>query len=122
MEISGVVIHIGEIETGQGKKEPWQKQLIVIETPGQYKNKVAVYYWGAMTDTITQIGQEITAHVNVNSREYSGKWYTELRVWKTVKTGFTELPESRLSKEAKSYDDDTSSSTIYVGGSGDLPF
>jgi hypothetical protein len=100
MEIKGTVVEIGPIESGQGKKDMWHKQTIVLKTIGEYPKTVAVMYWNAMTDTITQIGQEITAHVNAESRSYNGRWYTELRVWKTEKTGFMPPPESRRSREA----------------------
>ena len=82
MEIKGTVIQILEIETGQGKKEPWQKQCVILETPGQYRKKVAVHFWGAQVDTITRINHDVTVHVNPESREFNGKWYTELRAWK----------------------------------------
>ncbi len=130
MEINGTVIEIGPIESGQGKKDMWHKQTIVLKTIGEYPKTVAVMYWNAMTDTITQIGQEITAHVNAESRSYNGRWYTELRVWKTEKTGFMPPPESRRSKEAAqdSHDDyshghqATSNPAGSEVDSSDLPF
>jgi len=31
------------------------------------------------------IGEKITASLNLESREYNGRWYTEARAWKVAK-------------------------------------
>lgn len=100
MEITGKVLEIHEIRSGQGKKDTWYSQQIILETIGQYPKKVAIQYWGAMVDSLTEVGQEVTVSVNPESRSYNDKWYTELRVWKTNKLGQSQPPESRRSKEA----------------------
>lgn len=100
MEITGKVIEIHEIRSGQGKKDTWHNQQVIIETIGQYPKKVAIQYWNAMVDSLTQIGQEVTVSVSPESREYNSRWYTELRVWKTNKLGDSQPPESRRSREA----------------------
>lgn len=127
MEITGTVLEIHEIQTGQGKKEPWHKQECIIEIPGKYPKKVAILYWGAMVDSLTEIGQEVTVNVNPESREYNGRWYTELRVWKTLKLGQSaNLPPqgSRISQEAegnRAYEMPKSNPASQDDGS-DLPF
>lgn len=131
MEIKGVVEEIGEIESGQGKKDTWHKQLVVIKTLGEYPKSVAIMYWGKMVDTITRIGHEVTIHFNPESRSYNGRWYTELRAWKTEQGsgGNSEpsgLPQgSRISQEAeynRPYEQPKSSSTIQDDSSDSLPF
>ncbi len=135
MTVTGTVLEIFPIESGQGKKEPWSKQLILLETPGQYKKKVIVMYWNAMVDTVTRTGHEITVHVSPESREYNGRWYTELRAWKTEQNSSAgdpplelnqEPPQgSRISQEAwKSKADDATSrkSSTDTDPNDDLPF
>ncbi len=88
MEISGKVIGLLPMQTGQGKNGPWKKQEFILETPGQYPKKVCVSLWGEKVDEFRiNAGDTITASINVESREYNGKWYTEVRAWKISKQG-----------------------------------
>jgi hypothetical protein len=34
-----------------------------------------------------QTGSEITASIEVESREYNGRWYTDIRAWKVAAAG-----------------------------------
>lgn len=83
MEITGRIIQILPEQSGQGKNGTWKKQEFVIETNDQYPKKVCMSAWG---DKIDQFGlaenKEITASINIESREYNGRWYTDVRVWK----------------------------------------
>jgi len=86
MEIAGVVVNLLPLQTGQGKNGTWKKQEFILETPGQYPKKVCVSLWGEKADeTKLSIGDKITASINVESREYNGRWYTEVRAWKIAK-------------------------------------
>jgi hypothetical protein len=91
MEIQGTVIQLLPLQTGQGKNGVWQKQEFIIETPGQYPKRVALSLWGEenINKYDLEAGLKITAHINIESREHQGRWYTEVRVWKI------EMPESQ---------------------------
>jgi len=83
MEITGRLVEVLEPVTGQGKNGPWKKQEVVLETPGQYPKKVCIAMWGdKINDSILQVGNELTAQIDVESREYNGRWYTEVKAWK----------------------------------------
>jgi len=62
------------------------KQTMLVETYGQYPKLVAMTVMG--TEKITDIlqkwvpGSAVDVHVNAESREYQGKYYTNLNVWK----------------------------------------
>lgn len=88
MEIKGRVIQLLPLATGQGKKGQWKKQEFVIETPSQYPKKVCLSLWG---DKIEQysiaVGDQVNVSVELESREYNGRWYTEARAWKMEKSG-----------------------------------
>ena len=84
MAIQGKIIHIGARAEGISKKgTPWKKQEYVLETLGQYPKKVA---FSIMNDKIDQaaiqMGHDVEIEVDAQSREYNGKWYTELNAWK----------------------------------------
>lgn len=84
MEIQGQIISILQLQTGQGSKGAWHKQEFILETPGQYPKKIAMSLWGEenINKYDLEVGLKITAHINLESREYNGRWYTEVRVWK----------------------------------------
>jgi len=81
-EIKGKVLKVLPQESGTGAKGNWYKQNFIIETEGQYPKKVCLQAWGDKCDLIPEEGTTGTFHYNPESREYSEKWYTDLRVWK----------------------------------------
>lgn len=88
MEIKGKIIQLLPLQTGMGKKGQWKKQDFVIETPGQYPKKVCLSLWGDKVDQYkVASGDVVTVTVDLESREYNGRWYTEARAWKLEKNG-----------------------------------
>jgi hypothetical protein len=88
MELKGKVVQLLEPQTGMGKKGQWKKQEFILETQAQYPKKICLSAWG---DKIEQfnlaVGEDINVSVDLESREYNGRWYTEARAWKIDKTG-----------------------------------
>jgi hypothetical protein len=83
MEISGIITQILAEQTGTSARGEWTKQDFIIETKEQFPKKVCISNWGGKADLKTAgIGAEVTCHVNVESREFNGKWYTDIKVWK----------------------------------------
>ncbi len=114
MEITGTVISLLPMQSGQGKSgSAWKKQEFILETPGQYPKKVCVSLWGEKVDeNRLSVGEKITASINIESREYNGRWYTDVRAWKIAKG-------SGQQNEAPPID---SSYMPEGNGSDDLPF
>ena len=88
MDLSGKVIQILPLQTGEGRNGVWKKQDYIIETQGQYPKKVCFSVWG---DKITQFNiQEnefITIGMDIESREYNSRWYTDIKAWKVDRPG-----------------------------------
>ena len=85
MELTGKLIKMLEPETGEGKNGTWIKQSVIIETSDKYPKPVQISFFGSeLSDQIRKkvIGEEITVSINVESREYNGRWYTEVKGWK----------------------------------------
>ncbi len=83
MEISGRIISILSEQSGEGRNGPWRKQDFILETDGQYPRKVCVSVWGDKIDQFSlKEGEQLTASVNIESREYNGRWYTDVKAWK----------------------------------------
>ncbi|MGF1635803.1 MAG: DUF3127 domain-containing protein [Cyclobacteriaceae bacterium] len=91
MEISGKVQAILPLQTGQGKNGPWKKQEFILEMPGQYPKKVCITIWGEKIDQYNlSTGDQVTASVDIESREFNGRWYTDVKAWKVTKGGSTQ--------------------------------
>lgn len=84
LEISGKVIHLLQEQTGTGKNGVWVRQDFVVETNEQYPKKICFSAWGDKASLVKNLvnGQQVKVSFNPESREYNGKWYTDLRIWK----------------------------------------
>lgn len=86
LKISGKVVDILDLQKGESKNGPWKKQDFILETPGKYPRKVCVTQWGDQVDqNDIKKGEELTAFIDIQSREYNGKWYTDVKAWKIEK-------------------------------------
>lgn len=88
MEITGKVIQVlplqGGISATTGK--PWQVKTFIIETLEQYPRKVAIEIFGEerIKENPAEIDQTVTASIDIESREFNGRWYTSVRAWKVA--------------------------------------
>jgi hypothetical protein len=83
LQIEGKVTQILEEQSGTGKNGPWRKQEFILETQDQYPKKVCITQWNDKIDQFNvQEGEEITAFIDIKSREYKGNWYTDVTAWK----------------------------------------
>ena len=81
MEIQGKVVRLGALTEGTSARGAWRKQELIIETIEQYPKQVCLVCWGdrvAEAQNFT-IGQTIKAQISIESREFNGKWYTDVR-------------------------------------------
>jgi hypothetical protein len=83
MEISGRFVELLEPKTGQSAKGSWKKQDFIIETEDQFPKKICISNWNDKVDlTKLKKGDQLNISVNIESREYNGNWYTDIKVWK----------------------------------------
>lgn len=86
MEVKGRVTQLLPQQSGMGKKGPWKKQEFILETQSQYPKKICFSIWGDKIDQYNlATGDMINVFVDLESREYNGRWYTEARAWKIEK-------------------------------------
>lgn len=90
LSVQGKVIQVLTRESGQSKQgKDWQKQGFILETVEQYPRKIAIYLWGEKVDQYpVSVGETLTAHINIESREFQGRWYTEVGAWRVEREGF----------------------------------
>lgn len=85
MEIKGQFIQKLSEESGvSANGKAWRKQAAIIETIETYPKKVCLSFFGDKVDHLSNVypGAKVTASVNIESREFNGKWYTNIDCWK----------------------------------------
>jgi hypothetical protein len=85
MEIQGVLKQILPLESGETKSgKTWQKQTIIVETQETYPKSIAIEVSEKAISRLQdyQIGHTITCSINIESREYNGRWFTSVKAWK----------------------------------------
>lgn len=83
MELTAKLIQLLPLQTGTGKNGQWKKQDIIVETDGTYPKKVCISIWGdKINESVLKIGSQLAISFDVESREYNGKWYTDVKAWK----------------------------------------
>ncbi len=137
LEITGKVHEVLETQKGEGKNGPWQKGAFVLETGDQFPKNVHCIAWGDMINQVEALhkGDEVKASIDIQSREYNGRWYTDVKVWRLEKlttepvTPPKEKNGGSSSKEdvppaPKPPQENTSSNSNTQGGNDedDLPF
>lgn len=83
LSITGTVVQVLEEQSGESANGPWRKQEFILETQGQYPKQVCVVQWGDKIDEFAvQEGETLTAHIDIQSREFKGRWYTDVKAWR----------------------------------------
>ncbi len=86
MEISGKIIAVLPLQSGQGKNGLWRSQDYVLETADQYPKKVCFNLFNDKIDKFTiALDDTVTISFDIESREYNGRWYTSIRAWNVKK-------------------------------------
>ena len=92
MEVKGRIFKVMDPLTGQSSRGQWKKQEFIIETTEQYPRKVCFAVWNDKISIASLTpNQVINIHFNAESREYNGRWYTELSAWKMDTEGATAI-------------------------------
>ena len=123
LDITGKILQIMPPTSGTSKAgKDWVKQEFVIETQETYPKKVCISLMGDKTQELSKYtpGSEVKVSLNLESREYNGKWYTNVNAWRIESAGSS--PASEGNHAASSMDEPP----IYAGSSDsstdDLPF
>ncbi len=84
-EIKGKVLKILEEQTGASKNGEWKRKDFVVETAEAYPKKVCFALWNEKIKQLetesVEVGDEVRVMFNVASREYNGKWYSDITAY-----------------------------------------
>ena len=103
MEITGKVVRLGTLVEGTSARGPWRKQELIIETEEQFPKTVCLLCWTNQIDEAQKFapGQTIKAQIEISSREFNGKWYTDVRVWRFDPVGVAATPATPVAAPAQ---------------------
>ena len=86
MELEGRIARKLNVQTGTSARGAWAKQDFIFEyQEGNYPSQVCMNVWGE--DKVKeleryQVGDKVKISFNLSSREYNGRWYTDVRAWR----------------------------------------
>jgi hypothetical protein len=117
--IEGRLIQVLTAQEGQSTRGAWKKQDFVIETSEQYPKKVCISCWNEKTDELSkfQLNDNLKVSVNIESREYNSKWYTDVKAWR-----IDQLNDSAPVSKNNEASDDVSGVSFTSDENDDLPF
>lgn len=83
MYIQGKVINVFEVQSGESTRGTWKKREFILETYAKIAKKVCLVIKGELVDTMkVSVGDSLKVSIDIESREYKERWYTEVRAWK----------------------------------------
>lgn len=125
LDISGKLIQKMNKMDGVSKAgKPWSKQEFVIETFDQFPRKICM---NVMNETLLStlsgynVGDTINASLNIESREFNGRWYTDVRVWRFNTAGQSN-PSASQQNNSGTFHADPEPGFTPDNTSDDLPF
>ncbi len=107
MQLKAKLIQLLPIQTGAGKKGQWKKQDIIVATDGQYPKKICISVWGEkINESQLKPGNQLKIDFDIESREYNGRWYTDVKAWKVEVAGDAKVavPEEGLATNTEETD------------------
>ncbi len=94
MEFEGTVFRIMPATSGTSARGEWQRQEVIFDaqSSSQYPRKICVTFFNK-PDEVARLreGAAYTVSIDIESREYNGRWYTDVRAWR-IQPKQTEQP------------------------------
>ena len=107
LEIEGTLSQKLPVQSGNSARGPWAKQEFILEYPdGNYTAKACFTAWGQ--DKVQdldkyQVGDKVKVSFNLKSREYNGRWYNDLQIWKIAPAGAQPAVPAQPAPQATAY-------------------
>lgn len=83
----GTITHMSEVQSGTSQNgNPWYRQTIVVDVAGYNGSfrKIALQATGDKVGELEsmQLGDKVEVSYQVTAREYNGKWYNNVDLYK----------------------------------------
>ena len=121
LQVEGKIQQILNPESGVSRAgKEWKKQEFVIETSEQFSRKVCFTLFNDKLSLLERVneGDEVEVSFNLESREFSGKWYHNINAWKVDKAS----DEGILPKPPPEFRSEDIPPEPAEGSGSDLPF
>ena len=105
LELEGTLAQKLPVQSGNSARGPWAKQEFILEYPdGNFTAKACFTAWGQ--DKVQdlgkyQVGDKVKVSFNLKSREYNGRWYNDLQIWKIAPAGSQPAAPAQPAPQAK---------------------
>jgi hypothetical protein len=97
LTVKGNIIKVMNLESGVSKAgNEWKKQEFILEfQEQQFARKICFSLFNDKTALLKNLqpGQEVEVAFNLESREFNGKWYTNVNAWKIDPVKAANAPE-----------------------------
>ena len=123
MEFEGTVYKIMPVTKGTSARGEWQRQDVVFDAnEGSFTRKICVTFFNK-PDEVAKLreGAAYTVSVNIESREYNGRWYTDVRAWR-IQPKTTQAPEIPPMPDMPPIAEEPSYASTPASEVDDLPF
>lgn len=82
--VEGTIINVLPMQSGTSKAgKEWKKQEFVIDTGGNYPKQICFSLFNQKIDQYPiKLGYRIRVFFELESREYNGRYYTQVNGWK----------------------------------------
>ena len=91
LQLKGTIKRLLPVQSGVSARGNWSKQEFILEyQDGNYPAEACFSAWGQdRVDELAryQQGDMVKVSFNIKAREYSGRWYNDLRVWRITAAG-----------------------------------
>ena len=91
LELEGTLRQKMGVQSGTSARGPWAKQEFVMDFPdGNFTSQACFTAWGQ--DKVQeldkyQVGDRVKVSFNLKSREFNGRWYNDLQIWRIAPAG-----------------------------------
>ena len=95
--------------SGQGANGEWIKRAILVECGEQYPKLIQIDFWNDNGNKLAELqkGVYYDFHVNIESKEHDGKYFTNVSCWKVEgQTIPAQTPSTQPASVTTETDDD----------------
>ena len=95
LELEGRIARKLSVQTGTSARGAWSKQEFILEyQEGNFPSQICMNVWG---------DDKVKVSFNLSSREFNGRWYTDVRAWRIEPAGAAAQPTYDYAQSAGSY-------------------
>ena len=96
LELEGTIRQKLGVQSGASARGAWTKQEFILEYPdGNFTAQVCLTAFGQ--DKVQelqkyQVGDRVKVSFNLRSREFNGRWYTDISIWRIAPAAAAAAP------------------------------